>query len=331
MIAALLLTLTSAPVLWEGRAPAMGTELRLQIVLDADNDASKAEAAFSAVRAEVARLEAALSEWRPTSPIARLNQTPTVAVELPVESFLLVERALAWSKASHGAFDPTFASLWGLWRFDEGDAARVPDAAEARARAELIDYQKVVLDPGRHTIRLGPDMKFGLGGIAKGYTVDRVVDLLRARGFRDFFVKFGGELYLAGRRGDRPWFAGVQDPRDRSRYFATLALENSAFTTSGDYEHFLIKDGVRYHHLIDPQTGYPARASRSVTIVAGRNEDADALSTAVFVLGPKAGLALIAGRPGVEALIVTGDGEVVVSAGLKDKVRLGSLAASKGP
>jgi thiamine biosynthesis lipoprotein len=325
------LLLAADPELYEGRAQAMGTELRIDVVLGPKVDRAGAEAAFTAARNEVERLESELSEWRPNSPFGRLNTAPTEGVVLSPEAYGLLERALGWSKASGGAFDPTFASLWGLWRFDAADRARIPTEAEAKARARAIDYRKVVLDPKRQRVRLGPGMKLGLGGIAKGYAVDRVVDLLRSRGLEDFFVKFGGELYLAGRRGARPWIAGIQDPRDGTRHFAVLALENSAFTTSGDYEHALIKDGVRYHHLIDPATGYPARKCRSVTIVAPRNEDADALSTSVFVLGPEAGLALIKARPGVEVVIVTASGEVVVSPGLQGKVKLGQPIPWTGP
>ncbi|MCC7381048.1 MAG: FAD:protein FMN transferase [Deltaproteobacteria bacterium] len=327
----LLLVAAAPPPMFERSAPAMGTELVVRIALERRELEPKAAEAFAAALEEARRIEAALSEWRPESPLGRLNANPTAAVELPAEEFALLERSLGWSKATGGAFDPTFASLWGLWRFDPGDEARIPTASVARARAKLIDHRKVVLDPKRHTVRLGRGMKIGLGGIAKGYAVDRIVALLRARGFANLFVKFGGELYLGGTRGDRPWTAGIQDPRDRSRYFASISLENSAFTTSGDYERFLIKDGVRYHHIIDPATGYPARRCRSVTIVAPRAEDADALSTSVFVLGAERGLALIRRLPGVEAVIVTGDGKVVVSDGLKDKIDLGAPTPYTGP
>lgn len=325
------LAFAAEPALYEGRAQAMGTELRVDLVLGPQVERPRAEAIFQEVRAEVERLEAELSEWRPGSPLGHLNAAPTEAVVLSAEAYGLLERALGWSKVSGGAFDPTFASIWGLWRFDAADRSRIPSEAEAKAKASLIDYRKVTLDPQAHTVHLAPGMKLGLGGIAKGYAVDRIVDLLRAKGLTDFFVKFGGELYLAGQKGPRPWIAGIQDPRDGTRHFAVLALENSAFTTSGDYEHFLIKDGVRYHHLIDPATGYPARKCRSVTIVAPRNEEADALSTTVFVLGPEAGLALIKDRPGVEAVIVTGDGRVVVSPGLQGKLKLGAPIPWNGP
>lgn len=319
----------------EHLAPAMGTPLQIRLALDpsAPQDEAEIQATLAAAQAEVLRLDLLLSEWKPGSLLARLNADPAGGpVVLPEEAFALLQRALGWSKKSGGAFDPSFASLWGLWRFDPGDAARIPSRKEARALARLIDYRKILLDPKTRSVRLkDPAMKIGLGGIAKGYAVDRLVTLLRGRGFSNFFVKFGGELFLSGTRGDRPWVVGVADPRKKGRFFATLALENSAFTTSGDYEHFLIRDGVRYHHLIDPKTGYPATGVRGVSIVAPRAEDADALSTSCFVLGPKAALKLVESLPGVEMVMVTGAGKVVVSSGLEGKLDLRALTPHEGP
>ncbi len=317
----LVLLLSATPLLYQGRAPVMGTRLEVQLVLASEADRARADADFRAVVDEFARLEALLSEWKPESPIGRLNDAGGRAIELPAEVFGLLTRSLAWSAKTSGAFDVTFASLWGLWRFDPGDEARIPSPEEAKRRAIAIDYRHVVLDEKASTARITGGSRIGLGGIAKGYAVSRAVAMLRARGWQNFFVKAGGELYLAGRKGDRPWIAGIRDPRSEAD-FAVLALENSAFTTSGDYEHFVMKDGVRYHHIIDPKTGYPGRASQSVTIVAPNSEDADALSTSVFVLGPVAGLKLVESLPGTEAVIITGDGKLVISSGLANKLAL---------
>ena len=228
---------------YERREPVMGTELQLRIVLvDPAQHARAAQVADEAL-AECQRLEDLLSEWKPGSPLGKLNAHPVEGEVLPDEARTLLQRALLWSRRSNGAFDPTFASLWGLWRFDPGDAARIPSAEEAQRKAGLIDHRKVVIDPVTGRVRMTqPGMKLGLGGIAKGYAVDRVAGLLRRRGFANFFIKLGGELYLGGTRGDRPWIAAIQDPRDPAATLASLALADSAFTTSGDYEHFLIKE-----------------------------------------------------------------------------------------
>lgn len=331
MLTPLLLALAAAPPpLYEHTAEIMTTRLVVKVALQDEGQRPAAVAAVEDVKDELRRLDDLLSEWKPESAFGRLNADPTRPVTLTPEALGLLERTLGWSRRTRGAFDPTFASLWGLWRFTPSEAPQIPSAAEAKARAALIDYTKVRIEGA--TVRLGaPGMKLGLGGIAKGYAVDRAVAILRGRGFAHFFIKLGGELYLAGTRGDRPWVAGVQDPRDPRSAFAVLALKDSAFTTSGDYERYLVKDGLRYHHIIDPATGYPARGARSVTIVAPRAEDADALSTAVFVLGPKDGLALVESLPGVEAIMVTGDGQVRLSSGLEGKVQLRPLAPYAGP
>ncbi len=311
----------------------MGTPLLIRVVADPAIPRTKVDRVVAEAEAEVQRLDDLLSEWKPGSPLQRLNDHPKGGpVVFPEPTFSLLERALGWSRRSGGAFDPSFASLWGLWRFDPGDAARIPTPEEARARARLIDYRKIHLDRATHTVRLeDPAMKIGLGGIAKGYAVDRIVARLRAAGLKNFFVQFGGELFLSGRRGDRPWIVGVADPRAKNRSFAVLAVENSAFTTSGDYEHFLIRDGVRYHHIIDPATGYPARGARGVSIVAPRAEDADALSTTCFVLGAKKALKLVESLPGVEMVMVTGNGKVVLSSGLQGKIQVRPLTPYDGP
>lgn len=315
------LFVVAPPPMHEHVAEIMTTKLVLRIILANEQDRPRAAAAATQVEAELRRIEALLSEWQPGTPFALINAAPTQSDTLPEEAQDILRRALKWSERTEGAFDPTFASLWRLWRFHEDEAKKIPSPTEAQARARLIDYRKVVLK-GRTVRMKAAGMKLGLGGIAKGYAVDRAVDLLRKRGFQNFFIKLGGELYLAGRRPDRPWVTGVQDPRDARRHFAMLALENSAFTTSGDYQRYIMVDGVRYHHIIDPETGYPACKCRSVTIVAKRAEDADALSTAVFVLGPQRGLKLVQRLPGIEAIIVDAEGKVHISKGLESKVRL---------
>ena len=164
-------------------------------------------------------------------------------------------------------------------------------------------------------------MMVNLGGIGKGYAVDRARDILRQRGFHDFMIQFGGDMYVAGRMGDHSWRLGIQDPRGPAdRIFAAIELSETTFSTSGDYARFFIKDGRRYHHILDPATGEPATGCRSVTIVTASATVADALSTGVFVLGPDAGMALIERLPDVEGVIVSAKNEVLVSSGLKGRL-----------
>jgi thiamine biosynthesis lipoprotein len=166
-------------------------------------------------------------------------------------------------------------------------------------------------------------MSIHLGGIGKGYAVDRAASILRRRGLGAFMVQSGGDIYAAGLKDGRPWRLGIQDPRGpANQHFAELDLSDGTFSTSGDYERAFLKDGRRYHHILDPATGEPARGARSVTIVTTRAVLADGLSTGVFVLGPAAGMALIERVPDVEGVIVSDTNEVLISSGLRDKIRI---------
>jgi thiamine biosynthesis lipoprotein len=166
-------------------------------------------------------------------------------------------------------------------------------------------------------------MRAHLGGIGKCYAIDRVAAIFRSRGLHNFMIQFGGDLYVAGTRGPRPWHLAIQDPRGApGKTFAAIELSDSSFSTSGDYERFFLRDGHRYHHILDPRTGAPAQGCRSVTIVAENATVADALSTGVFVMGPVAGMALIEKLPKVDGVIVTSDNRVLVSSGLKGRLQI---------
>jgi thiamine biosynthesis lipoprotein len=221
-----------------------------------------------------------------------------------------------------GGFDVTFGALSGLWKFDHDQDDRIPPPEEVRKLLPLIDYRVLHLDEAARTAYLTrKGMRAHLGGIGKGYAVDRAAEILRSRGVRDFLIQFGGDLYVGGTRGGRPWRLGIQDPRGAAeRSFAAIDLSDSSFSTSGDYERFFLRGGRRYHHILDPHTGQPARGSRSVTIVAETATLADALSTGVFVLGPEKGMALIERLPKIEGVIVTDRNAVLVSSGLEGRL-----------
>jgi thiamine biosynthesis lipoprotein len=300
---------------------AMGSELRLA-AWTADEPA--AQRAFDAVGVEVERLEALLSVWCAGSDIARVNAAAgRSAVQVSAETIEILRQARQVGDWTGGKFDVTFAALSDLWRFDHDQDNRVPDPREVAARLPLVDYRAVAIDERARAVFLPRrGMRLHLGGIGKGYAVERAAALLRARGFGDFLVQFGGDLYAGGRRGNRPWRAGIADPRQPERILATIDLADETLTTSGDYERFFERDGRRYHHILDPDTGQPARGARSVTIVARRAMLADALSTGVFVLGPAAGMALIERLADVEGVIVTETGDLLVSTGLRNRLVL---------
>ncbi|MEO8259387.1 MAG: FAD:protein FMN transferase [Acidobacteriota bacterium] len=309
------------PHIVERARPAMGSELRLTAWTT--DDAASA-AAFDAVFAEFDRLEDLMSVWRDGSDIQRLNGAAgdhPVPVSPDVREVLRIAHQV--SEWTDGRFDVTFAALSGLWKFDYQDKDyTIPDRGEVLKRLPLIDYRDLSVDEGAGTAFLKrPGMRVNLGGIGKGYATDRAADILRGRGLRDFMIQAGGDLYVAGRRGDRPWRAGIRDPRGPAeRSFAALDLTDSTFSTSGDYERFFIKDGRRYHHILDLSVGEPARGCRSVTLVTRRAVIADALAKGVFVLGPEAGMALIERLADVEGVIVSAGNEVLISSGLRGRL-----------
>jgi thiamine biosynthesis lipoprotein len=304
----------------ESAAVRMGSELRLSAWTA---DSAAARTAFDAVFADFERLDALMSVWREGSDIVRLNAAAgehPVAVSPEVLEVVRVARQV--SEWTGGKFDITFGALSGLWKFDHDQDNRIPDPAEVRQRLPLIDYRALVVDERAGTAFLQrKGMRAHLGGIGKGYAVERAVALLRRSGLRDFMIQAGGDMYVAGLRDGRPWRLGINDPRGPGgRSFATLDLSDGTFSTSGDYERFFMKDGRRYHHILDPDLGEPARLCRSVTIVADSPTLADALSTGVFVVGPDAGMALIERLPNVEGVIVSARNEVLISSGLKGRL-----------
>ncbi len=301
----------------------MGTELR---IMAWTADEANAGAAFEEVFREFERLEDLLSTWREGSDVQRLN---AAAGKHPVpagaELRAVLRKAQTISDWTAGKFDVTFGVMSGLWRFDyQNKDATIPNPGEVARRRKFIDYHELVVDDATGTAFLRREgMVVNLGGIGKGYAVDRGRDMLRTRGLQDFMIRFGGDMYAAGKRGGRPWRLGIQDPRGPAeRIFASMDVSDSTFSTSGDYERSFIKNGRRYHHILDPATGEPAMRCRSVTIVAGSATIADGLSTGVFILGPEAGMALIERLPDVEGIIVSANNEVLVSSGLKGRITL---------
>ena len=301
----------------------MGTEIALTAWT---SDDSRTEAAFAAVFGEFDRLDAMMSVWTDGSDIVRLNEAAgghPVPVSTETREVLRVARQV--SEWTDGRFDVTFAALSGLWKFDNQDKDdRIPDRREIEKRLPLINYRDVEVDDQKGTAFLKrKGMRVNLGGIGKGYAVDRSVEILRRSGMRDFMIQAGGDMYVGGTRGDRPWRLGIRDPRGPAdRSFAMLDLTDGTFSTSGDYERFFMKDGRRYHHILDLSVGEPARGCRSVTLVTERAVIADALAKGVFILGPDAGMALIERTPGVQGVIVSAKNEVLISSGLRGKLTL---------
>ncbi|MDP8255143.1 MAG: FAD:protein FMN transferase [Candidatus Alcyoniella australis] len=290
----------------------LGTQVQISLVAPT---ADVADIAADAAFAQIDRIEARLSDYRPDSEISQINSAAGRDwVVVSDETFKLIELANQISQRSNGAFDLSFKGL-GLWSFGR-DNARPPDPAQIAQRLPLIDFRLIELDPQRRAVRLAtPGAAISLGGMAKGYAVHRAVEVLRSHGIDAAIVNAGGDLYALGEKPAGPWSVGVQHPREIGKLLATIEPHDAAVVTSGDYERFFIYQGKRYHHIIDPRTGWPADGCMSVTIIALDPTLADALATAVFVLGPEQGMELIESMPDVEVLIVDNAGSVTSSSG----------------
>jgi thiamine biosynthesis lipoprotein len=293
----------------------MGTRIDVQLWHE---DGDTAGELLQAAMAEFDRIEAAMSTYRDSSEISRLNREAANApVRMSTELFTLVMLSLELSEITGGAFDITYDSVGQLYDFR---ARQRPDAAAIAARLESINYEYVELDAKAQTIRfLEPGVRINLGGIAKGYAVESVISLLREAGVSHALATAGGDTRLLGDRRGKPWLVGIRDPDDESGLVTRLGLVDEAVSTSGDYERFFVEDGERYHHILDPGTGRSAGSVRSVTIIGPDATMTDALSTSVFVLGQAGGLDLIEKLDGYEAIVVDTERRVRVSAGLDSR------------
>ncbi len=261
----------------------------------------EARAAIDQAYAELARIENLMSEWKPDSPISKLDAAAGEnPVELPAELREILERGIRYSEATQGTFDVTWRGMGNIWHFD--DSFAVPSRAEVERARKHIDYRAIHIEGNSVYIPAG--VNIGLGGIAKGYAVDRAARVLAQAGFNDSLVDGGGDVLASGTHNGQPWRLGIQDPRgDHGDIMGVAKVSNMALVTSGDYERFRIVDGVRYHHIIDPRTGWPATASISVSVMAKTAEQGVVLAKAIFILGPKEGMELARAEK-VEAMLI---------------------------
>jgi thiamine biosynthesis lipoprotein len=285
------------------------------------SDREKLNEAVEAAFSEIERVGRLMSGHREDSDVSRINRAAghgPVAVD--PEVFELISRSLDISERSGGAFDITVAGLFGLWSMDP-DNPRVASEEEIAERMPLISWKKVILDRENRAVGLEESgMRIDLGGIAKGYAVDRAIAALEDHGVTTALVNAGGDLRALGTHGRRHWRVGVQDPRNRGMIIGRISVMGMAMATSGDYEKFIEVDGKRYCHILNPATGAPASACRSVTVITQTAWTADALATAVFVLGPKKGMALVEKTDGVEAIIIDSKGGIEESSSVKNRI-----------
>ncbi len=314
LMTALLSTPSSAA--WVSRQAAiMGTRIGVEVWHE---DQAEAEQAIDEVLAEFRRLDQALSPYIETSELYSVNRDAAQHPVVISQEFLhLLQTSLEYSELTGGAFDITFASVGYQYDYRKGIA---PDKEAIAEALPLINYRLINLDAQDSTVAFErPGMRVDLGGIAKGYAVDRGIAILSSRGIENALVSAGGDSRLLGDHRGRPWHIGIQAPRDKQGMAAVLPLSETAISTSGDYERYFERDGVRYHHIISPKTGRSAGELRSVTILGPNATRTDALSTSVFVLGLKQGLALIDRLEDVEAVIIDNQGEMHISKGMANQ------------
>jgi len=294
-------------------ADIMGTRISVELFHD---NPDLARQGIDNVLREMRRIDAGMSPYTQTSELARLNAS---AQQQPFktskELFSLIRRSLDFSEMTGGAFDITFASVGFL--YDYRSKTR-PDETQREKATALINYRKLVLDRHGATITFSkPGMRIDLGGIAKGYAVDRCISLLQELGVKQALVTAGGDSRMIGDRWGRPWSIGVRDPRNEDKLAAVIPLQDVAVSTSGDYQRYFEEDGIRYHHIINPRSGDSARALQSVTIIGPDATTTDALSTSVFVMGLESGLELINGMPEFDAILVDQKGQLHYSDNLQ--------------
>ncbi len=282
-----------------------------------------AEESLADVCMEIERIEEQLSRFAPNSDISRINYSAGVKSEkVSPETGEVLSKAVEFSRHFQGCFDVTLEPLVALWNSGK-DSFTPPDESSIRQALTLVNYRDIILDPWKMTAGLkNVGQSIDLGGIGKGYAGDRVLEIFRGFGVTSAYSNLGGNVVSLGTKPDgSPWRIGIQHPRQEERLIGVVSVAGQSVVTSGDYQRYAVgHNGKRYHHILNPLTGYPAESGLvSVTIIAEKSMAADALSTAVFVAGMDKGLELLKNYPQVEAVLVDSKIEVFITRGLKDR------------
>jgi thiamine biosynthesis lipoprotein len=291
----------------------MGTSIRIELWSENKKSGRKV---IAKVINEMHRIDRLMSPFKKNSELSKINnEAGKQPVVISKEILSLIEKSLTISKQTNGAFDITFASAGFMYDYRQH---KHPDKKSLEQILPSINYQHIQINHSKQSIFFkDKGVKIDLGGIAKGYAVDRGIAIFKKHGIKHGIISAGGDSRILGDRQGRPWFVGVRDPRNRQGLVAKLPVRNEAISTSGDYERFFEKDGIRYHHILSPGTGKSVRHVRSATVLGPDATTTDALSTSVFVLGSEKGLALINQLPDFEAIIIDQQGALIYSDGFK--------------
>jgi thiamine biosynthesis lipoprotein len=317
----LILTLVSYPTysanLYKFQQVAMGT--LIEITLVGDDEAAANKAALQAFQ-EIKRIEQLMSPWIESADVSRINRSSGKEwVKISPETQTVIKKAQEISEISGGAFDITVGPLVELWR--KARQEKIPPSAEAvKARLGLVNFKNIAMDREGKVFLKKKGMAIDLGGIAKGYAVDKAFELLQSLGYKNLIVNAGGDLRIGGLKNNQPWSIGIQHPRESQKFLARISVTDMAVATSGDYQRFFIYEGKRYPHIFNPKDGFPTDDCQSVTVFSKEGMTADALATAVFVLGLEKGYSLCRKLEGVDCLIVDKEGKTIFTPGLKDRI-----------
>ena len=294
---------------------AMGSAFEVVIVAGADS-AVWANAHLTDAEAHIGIIEQLISSWIPESQTSQINENAGIRmVQVSPDLFDLIERCIALSNLTRGAFDITYASMANIWQFDEANRYTWPDSAMIEEKRQLINYQAIYTNGADVMVYLDkPGMRIGFGGVGKGFAADQTAKYLQLQGVKNGVINASGDLYCWGNDASgNAWRVAVVDPKNKQRVRLWLEATNQAVVTSGDYEKYKIHNGVRYAHIINPKTGYPVTGIFSATVIAPSAELADALATAIFVLGVQAGLDLINQLPDTECVIIDSENQLWTS------------------
>ena len=282
-----------------------------------------AEEALNLAFDRVREIENKMSRHLTGSEVDLINQNAgKEAVSISSDTFFVIQSALDYAEKTNGALNPVMGTIIELWGIGT-ENARVPTQDELNMFLPYLDYHQLILTQNPYTARLTSNkLKLDLGAIAKGYAGDEMARVLSEKGITSALLNLGGNVVVLGERPDHtPWTIGIQNPlkEERGEVAGIIKTKDTSVVTSGSYERFFEKEGIRYHHIMDPSTGYPGQNGViSSTIIAQSSTQADALSTAVYILGKEKGLSLIESLPGVEAVVITDDYKVYTTSGIED-------------
>lgn len=318
--ATLLLVLCSftsnAQILRKRTTLLMGGRFDISIVA---KDSLTAENSIDTIIAEITRIENLISDWKPTSQVSEVNRNAGIApVKVDREVFELTQRALQFSKITNGGFDVSFAAMDRIWKFD-GSMTTMPTEEAIKQSVAKVGYQNIILDSVQSTIFLKlKGMKIGFGALGEGYATDKCRDMMLAKGITAGIVNGSGDMTAWGRQPNgKDWNIGMTNPFDTDKLFAIVPLQDGAVTTSGSYEKFVVLNGKRYSHIINPATGYPSTGLCSVTVFGPNAEMANGFSTSLMVLGKDTGLKLINQYPEYSCVMITDNGKIIKSKNFK--------------